>query len=342
MSARRRILLFGLHAILEHDETRLLRGLGHAVLPMGDLFPGAPPNPFRPPLPPDAEEQALADLFAAEGGVRDHLLLWGNIRLPARFVEAFDAVVVPHSAPMVRAFLGVLGRRPVLLRTIGQEIAAQEPMLAELRGCGVRVVRYSPAEARVPGYAGADALIRFAQEPDDFAPWTGEDPRVLSFVNDFAARFPADLARWRAATEGLPATLGGRHNEGVPGWCGLVPPEAQRGLLRRSRAYLHAAGVGIPYTLNAIEAWTAGIPLVVLAEEAPGGLGEMPRLVAHGRTGFVARSPAEARDILATLLADHALAARVGAAGRTAATALFGRAVVAPQWQALLDDLPAR
>lgn len=330
--SRFRILTFSVHAILDYDEIRLFRSMGHVVFPMGYYTEGVAPNPFRPHLPFGPEELELLELYRAEGCVAQSVLEWGHIRFTRRFVEAFDIVIVPHSAHFVTLLLDRLGARPVILRTIGQGLNEQEPQIGPLRAAGIKVVRYAESEARVPGFAGADATIRFAKFAEDFTGWTGESRQVLSFVNDFPSRFPEELAAWRAATQGLPTCLGGRRNEGVEGWIGLVDEAAQRDLLRRSRAYLYAANLAVPYTLNFIEAWMTGIPVVVLRPEGASPFSELPALIEHGRTGLMARTPGEARAFLRELLDSPSEAARIGAAGREEAIRIFGRDSLAPHW----------
>lgn len=330
--SRLRILIFSVHAILDYDEIRLFRSMGHTVFPVGYYMEGVAPNPFRPPLPFSPEERELLDLFHAEGGEAHSVMEWGHIRFTRRFVEAFDVSIVPHSAQFITVLMDRLDARPVILRTIGQQMEEQEAQIGRLRAAGVKVVRYAESEAAIPGYAGRDGMIRFAKFPEDHAGWTGEARQVLSFVNDFERRLPAELRLWREATQGLPTVLGGRGNQGIEGWAGLLDARAQRDLLRRSRAYLYAANLEVPYTLNFIEAWMTGIPVVVLRPEGSSPLSELPALIEHGRTGFFARTPAEARAILRQLLDDPAEAARIGAAGRAEAIRVFGRDEVAPHW----------
>lgn len=336
-----RILYFSLHAILEHDEIRLLTGLGHTVFPLGDHFEDPPAAPFRPAVPLGPEIAALRARFLEEGCRFSPWDRHGSVRLTPGFVAEFDASIVMHSAQFVDENWPALHVRPCILRAIGVNIAGTGPTFARLRAGGVTLVRYAESEALVPGFGGQDAVIRFGKDPADFLPWTGEEAKVLSFVNGFAARWPEDHALHRRAVAGLPSELGGRENEGEPDWIGLVPHEVQKERLRRCRAYLYCSGRDVPYTLNFMEAWMAGIPVVVVTEGLPAHA-EIPRLVRDGVDAILAPSATAARDALSRLLADHALAARIGAAGRESATRIFGNAAIAPQWQALLDRLAAR
>ena len=81
-----------------------------------------------------------------------------------------------------------------------------------------------------------------------------------------------------------------------------------------------------------LEAWSAGRPVVAVASQGPGAL------ITHGVDGFL--TPPELPEALAqdigTLLADPALAARLGAAGRAAWEAGYAPAPVVAQWRDFL------
>ena len=235
------------------------------------------------------------------------------------------------------------GRWPGALST--SECPYGSLVCAPLRARGLRILRCSEAERRVPGHLGGEGLVRFHKDEVEFGGWTGVEPRVLTFANRFAQRYPYEYAVFREATEGLPVTVSGIGNEGVRGALGSIEYDHQKQLLRESRVYLYCSGLSIPYTLNFVEAWISGIPVVALAETVvPGAPGhsELPALIRHGENGFIAKDAAEARGLLNTLLADVDLAARIGAAGRADAPRIFGTATVARQWRAALPRVAAR
>ena len=123
----------------------------------------------------------------------------------------------------------------------------------------MKIVRYSPAERRNKAYLGEDAIIRFYVNQRN---WSGEQASVLTFSNDFARRYPVEYAFALEATRGLDFRVGGAHNRDLPNAIGAVDYERQLREIRQSRAYLYSHGISIPYTLNFIEAWSSGIPIV--------------------------------------------------------------------------------
>jgi len=321
----------------------MLRALGHVVFPLGEYFGGGRAQGFRPALPWGAPEAELLARFEATGCHYDRGP--AGIRLSKDFIREFDLTIVMHDPLTLAQQWAQLAVRPVAWRTIGQDMVGLESRLVQLRRRGLRILRYSEVEPRIPGHLGGEGLVRFHKSEGEFGGWTGAEPQVLAFVNRFAQRYPDEYAAFREATAGLPVALCGIDNDGLPGALGVVEYDEQKKLLRESRVYLYCSGLSIPYTLNFVEAWITGIPVVAMAETVvPGAPGhsELPALIRHGENGFIARDAAEARGLLNTLLADLDLAARIGAAGRADATRIFGTATVTRQWRAALPRVTAR
>ncbi len=337
-----RILYYSVHSVLEHDEVCLLRSLGHEVLPLGEYFDHALGQSLRPMPPMGAGEVALHEAFLAGGGRFRRFSAPEETVLPASVVALFDAVLVMHSCAFIEHHWQALRQRPVVLRTIGVDLHGGEPAIAALRARGVRVVRYSPIEEQAPGYAGADALIRFHKDETLHAGWTGARRQGVMFSAEFRQRFPGEAALWEEITEDLPMVLGGAGNFEARHAMGYASFDEQMALLRDSRAYLYCSGLNIPYTLNLMEAWMTGLPLVAMDPRAvdwPWRFAEWPRLLRPGADSLLARDAGEARAMLRALLDDQGFAARLGAAGRQSAIRLFGREAVAPRWQAFLAGL---
>ncbi len=335
-----RILYLSVHQVLEYDDLRLFRRLGHQVFSIGNYIRPDPNFPLRPSLDLGADHPDLLHAFETMGCVYDRSL--AKCFVTPEFVSLFDVVVVMHDADSIARLWSALRVRPVIWRTIGQAVDHFESVAAPLRADGLHIVRYSPNEMLSDSYIGSDALIRFAKDPADFPPWEGHECRVVSFVNLFAQRYPGSYARYERLTAGLPHVLGGLHNEGLPSAVGAVAVEAQLKMLQSSRAYLYASGDGVPYTLTFMEAWLAGIPVVLMDDgEVRSRFDEIPVLVRDGETGFVARTEDDARCVLEALMRDDALARRIGNAGRQAAEAVFGWDVAAEHWGTLLEAVAA-
>src|SRR3990167_6429261 len=184
------LLLLLAHSIEEHDQIKLLSGLGYDVFSIGGYInPGAPHDPKRPPLP---EVPYHPELQAVEDGLgsADNLRA-AKEHIPDDLIDWADTIIVHHYEHtwLVPAWERIKHKR-VIWRTVGQSVEHNERMMAPLRSEGLQIVRYSPREKNIPGYAGEDALIRFYKDPDEWQGWTGENAAVINFTQHLYQREP--------------------------------------------------------------------------------------------------------------------------------------------------------
>ncbi|WBO22437.1 glycosyltransferase [Sphingomonas abietis] len=334
-----KILYVSVHAVLEDDEVRLFKSLGHDVFTLGVNFGFEAIEPFRNSIVFNETERDFLTLFH-DMGCRYH---YGpqyahETIITSDFVALFDIVVVMHDLEFINRFWSELSQRPVIWRTIGQNIDGIEPAAASLRARGMHVVRYSPMERRAVDYCGETALIRFCKNPDDYGPWTGHADHILTFCHTLVRRYPESAARYGEIVQGLPSMLGGAGNEGMQGHIGILSPQQQAVHYNACRAYLYCSGPEIPYTLNFMEALMTGMP-VVAVDFAPAHIFyEIPALLAHG-AGIVAKTVKEARAVLTTLLSDESYARSVSAKARARAIELFSTEHIGAQWNAVFQEM---
>jgi glycosyltransferase involved in cell wall biosynthesis len=63
-------------------------------------------------------------------------------------------------------------------------------------------------------------------------------------------------------------------------------------------------------------------------------------MITPGEDCLLVRNASEAQAALRALLADHDLAARIGAAGRASAIRQFGMPAIGKKWHAFLERMP--
>ena len=336
------ILYYSVHQILEDDEVRLFKELGHSVFCLGLNGKNGALQNFRPRILFSEYEKTLYDDFDRLGG----RFVFGDLEktnLPKDFCDNIDIFIVMHDPHFIKKFWNVMAPKPIVWRTIGQGVDSLEGFIKPFRDCGLSIVRYSPIENEIPENAGADAVIRFFKNPDVYDGWTGESASIITFSNLFSQRYANDYSDYIEIVKGIASELGGMGNDGLPNVIGMVDFDEQLSLLRTRRAYLYASGLYIPYTLNFMEAWMTGIPVVVHAPlDRATPFFEIDRLVEHGVNGFVCRSIDRARTVLQSLIDDDDLAFRIGHAGRQKAIELFGRSNIAPMWQSFLNQAKRR
>jgi len=341
-----KILYLSCHSILEYDEVSLLHWLGY------DIFsPGAYIRPsegsgdlLRPGIPgleydPDVLEQ-FHKIGAAYPGedAKNHLT--------KEFVDNFDVVLIMHMPQWVAANWDAIKHKRVIWRTIGQSVASTESSLRWYRSKGLEIVRYSPKESNIPGFIGQNALIRFYKDPEQFGNWVGNDKKIITFAQSMKQRDVAcNFSLFERTTKGFPRALYGPQNDEVGlEWAqGKVSYETLQEELRASRVYFYTGTHPASYTLNFIESWMTGIPVVAIGPQwgnasyfANHELYEIADLIENGVTGFCSNSEIELRDYCKALLDDDDLSHQISRAGRAEAIRHFNKDMIGESWKEFL------
>jgi hypothetical protein len=341
-----RILYLSSHSVLEYDEVRLLRELGHYVFSPGAYV--CPENrgeaDLRPEIPGlvyDPEDAALYHKCGVAGADN-------KAHLSAELVKRFDAVICMHMPEWIHSNRDVFAQTGVRLiwRTIGQSIAEQEEKLRHIRNM-FQIVRYSPAEDRIPKNIGADALIRFYKDPEEWKDWNGGTSAVLNITQDMLNRAKAcGWSFYEKVTAPFARTLIGKGSEVVTWGKGKRTYEETKAALRDYRCYFYAGTHPASYTLAFIEALMTGIPIVAVGPNHgndpasfPGHrLYEVPEILVGG-SGFASDDPFALMDVLAELLRNQSYAETMGRLGRARAIHLFGKETIKEQWKAFLGPV---
>ena len=161
--------------------------------------------------------------------------------------------------------------------------------------------------------------------------WTGSESRGLVVVNDLGTRgrrLGFDIVE--RARERLPIDIIGMRTELIGG-LGEVPREQLPAFSAPYRFFFHP----VRYTsfgMAVCEAMLLGMPVVALATT------EMPTVITDGWSGITDTDPDRLIQGAQELLDDHALAARIGAAGRDVARQRFSMDRFIAEWDRALRD----
>jgi len=341
-----RILYASCHSILEYDEVSLLHQLGYEVFSPGAYV--CPLNPgdstLRPGIPglvydPDILEQ-FHKICAAHPteDAKDHLT--------KEFVDNFDIVLIMHLPRWVVNNWEVIKHKRVIWRTIGQSITSVEQQLKPYRDQGMEIIRYSPMEVNIPGFIGQDALIRFYKDPEVYKDWKGTNRRVITFGQHMQSRDQACNYRFfEEVTRPYSRHLYGPGNEGHPWSTGKVSHETLIQEMQMNRVYFYTGTHPASYTLNFIEAWMTGIPIVAIGPQHGNAsyfhnhnLYEIPHLVTSHSDGFVSDSIQELREYISMLLSNDTAAQLISKKGRKQAIRHFGKDMISAAWKKYLDE----
>lgn len=330
-----KILYLSCHSILEYDELKLFEELGYDYFSIGAYI--NPKNPHDPKRP------------ALSGKYHEHLasvsMVHNQLNLHPEQIEWADVIIVMHVPEWVESNWERIKHKRVIWRSIGQSTQAVEDRLRPYRAQGLEVLRYSPNEAQIPGYIGSSGLIRFYKDPDEFGGWNGSTSEIVTFAQSMKSRGEfCNFDAFEQNTRGLDAHVYGPNNEDAGALNGgMLDYDQLKKKMRDARAYFYTGTHPASYTLNFIEAWMTGVPIVALGPKLgnssifPGATYEVADLIRNGETGFVSDSPEVRRRNLELLMRDKELAKQISANARAAAAKVFGKAVIKAQWEKYLS-----
>jgi len=335
-----RLLYLSCHAILEYDEVKLFHELGFDVFSAGvyanPSYREGMSRPGLDQLTHHVDLERMASTFVSSG-----------YNLDQGLIDWADVIVFMHLPEALEKNWAKLRGKRVIFRSIGQCVGHQERILTELRKEGLQIVRYSPIEDKLPNYAGADAVIRFYKDPNEYHNYQGTIASLLNITQSIVQR--RDYAQYDQILEvakGHTLDIYGNGNQGNANpsenvGVGPVRFETQLSLYRQYRAYIYGGTWPAPYTLSFIEAMMTGIPIIAVGRkfvEQDRGLTfyEVPDLITHGFNGFVSDSLETLKFAARDLLHDYDAAIRIGQRGRRRAIELFGKDNISRQWSDFL------
>ncbi len=333
-----KLLYLSCHSIAEYDECKLFHELGFEVYPHGAYtIPSKPGDPKRPALPFDTP-----DWFDKEARANP------KEKMSREFLEKFDIIFSHWKPDWLLANWERMTDKIVILRTNGQSSPDDEVNIAQLMDAGCLIVRYSPIEKVISGYAGHDAVIRFYKDPDEFKGYTGVKKRVITVCQSMKRRHAfCGWKYFKFCTKGFSRKLYGSDNADAGKiWGGQLSYDNLKKQYKENRVYFYTGTTPASYTLNFIEAMMTGIPIVAIGGELgnPAYLEnqytyEIPFIIADGVDGFWSDNLEVLRTHIRRLMDDREYAKKIGAAGRKRAIQLFGKETISKQWSTFFNKI---
>lgn len=323
-----KVLYLSCHAILEYDELRLFESLGIDYFSLGSYIqPKSPVDPIRPALTREVDPDLLKIAPMREN-------------MPREFIDKFDVIIVMHIPEWIESNWENIKHKRVIWRTIGQSTPAIEARIKPYVAQGLEILRYSPMEANIEGFAGNSGLIPFYKNELEFGPYTGENNEVITMAQNMIARGEfCHFDVFQRVTQGFNAHVYGPKNEEAgPLNGGFLTYEQLIEKYRKSRVYFYTGTQPASYTLNFIEAWMSGIPMVAVGSKIGNSLNiigdtyQIPNLITNGVDGFVSDDYNDLRNHIEYLMTRSSEAERMSIAGRKKAISIFGMEVAKRQW----------
>jgi glycosyltransferase involved in cell wall biosynthesis len=330
-----KILYLSCHSILEYDEVKLLSELGADVFSWGAYRDPSNPGEKRRPALDITVHKEFIDL--TEGDNKENI--------PQELIDWADVVICMHVSKWLAVNWEKLKGKTVVLRTIGQNTLENEGHARALRYAGLKIIRYSPRERTIPGYAGEDALIRFYKDPQEFNNWNGKKKQVLTISQSMKDRENScNYTFFKDATDGFPRVLYGTPSKQPDElWKGEISYDKMKQELRDSRVYFYTGTYPASYVLNFMEALMTGCPIVALGPllgNSPTHPDQQTYEVAdfseNDTNLLLADDIYTARKHISRLMTDDAFAAQISANARATALKYFDKEIIKAQWKQFL------
>lgn len=332
-----KILFLSCHSTLEYDEVKLFTELGHEVFSLHGSYhnPNTPSDPKRPLIKGPIHQQ-LMDVAAqcSKDDIHPELIEWA------------DVIYVMHIGKWIVNNWSKIKHKVVIWRTIGQSVPQNENELGLFRAEGLKIVRYSPLESGIKGFLGEDAVIRFYKDPDEFKDWNGKDESVMNVTQSMKKRgLFCGYDIFNEVTAGLNRYVFGPGNDDIDYWGGEKPYEELIEEYKKHRVYFYTGTYPASYTLNFIEAFMTGIPIVAIGDSLAYlniydiHAYEVTQIIKNGVNGFVSEDKKELRGYIEELLHNPELAKQIGDEGRKTAIELFGKSVIIEKWRSFFNKL---
>lgn len=345
-----KILYLSCHSVLESLEVQMLHDIGHEVFSLGAYSnPNAATDDMRPKLKDVTFYEDLYKEWRSYCDQYPELDIRNFLSKFKSFVNKFDIIIVMHIPEWVEEAIKCVQGNPnkrVIWRTIGQSVASLEQRMQASKAKGLEIIRYSPRETNIPHFAGQDGLIRFYKDPEVYKGWTGNKKQVITFAQSMQQRGPAcNFDIFEKATRPFVRSLFGPQNEHHSFGTGKVTFERQIKELQQNRVYFYTGTHPASYTLNFMEAWMMGVPIVAIGPHHGNAdylrdhdLYEVHQLIQNEKTGLVSDNIQELQNYIKRLLVDENLANRISKAGRKEAIRHFGKEMVYAAWKAYLGE----
>jgi hypothetical protein len=325
-----KILYLPCHSVLEYDQYKLWTEMGHEVFSFDSYSnPLSPRDNKRPAIKEGKYNERMIYLndVSTKDNMDEEMIAWA------------DVIIIDHIGRYIVSNWEKLKNKRVVWRTIGQCVTKNEEELQPYRQKGLKVVRYSPFEGNIPGFIGGDAIIRFYKDEEEFKGWLSTEQIAITFSQNMISRGEhCRFSTFDEATFGLKCKVYGPMNQQTGGMNGgVLTYDEMKERLRTAKVYFYTGSQPASYTLNFIEAFMTGIPIVAIGPKLGNSIFKIPlyeiqTIIENGVTGYCLDDIKELKFYTKELFNNSALAVDISRKARIKAIELFGKEKVKKEW----------
>lgn len=338
-----RILYISCHEVLAYDEAKLLSEIGHQVYIIGEQ-----PGHMRPSI---YNQTNAACSFFTDQQKEQADTLYLDESLPKWLVDPFDVIILVSRNDWVMKYWERIKHKRIVFRMIGQSDDGTQVRLRPYVEQGMVMLGYSPDENKRFNFFQIHSTIRFYKDPAEWGEWNGNNLSVLTSCRSIQRDGECcNPSMYKQISRYFRSELIGPGNEEFRKGIRInstgvaevsdstyLSYEHVKRKYREHRVYLYIGTRPASYTLNFIEAWMTGIPVVSLGKKY--NTNEVCDLMYQGIDGYYSNNPEEIIDVIKQLLNDDDMAIQMGRQGRLRAMQLFGKSEIKTQWIDFLKSI---
>lgn len=342
-----KLLYVSCHSVLEYDELRMFDLMGIEIFSLGTYL-----NPHedwhaktRPKLNLTNWKYKNYEAYAKYIDYSKHPDC--RLNISKEFADQFDIIYFMGWTDPITVNWENIKHKPIIWRTIGQSVAHTEKIMTPyIKNGNIKIIRYSPFERKIGNYCGEDAMIRFSKRKEEWNNWRGDVKKPATVAQTFKIREHATCYSFFVETSKiLPCTLYGLGNENIEEYVETSQDlETLYDIYRKHAVYYSFGTKPASYTLNFMESWITGIPIIAIGPTNGNfvnedKLYEVPYLIENGVSGFVSDDPKEFAAIAELLIKNESLSKSISINGRAAAIKLFDEENNIPLWKDFFKTL---
>lgn len=266
--------------------------------------------------------------------------------LTDKLVEQFDVFVFNHNIFNVLNNLEIIGNKPIIFKTFGMALEADEVKIGVLRALK-KIIRVSNSESeklRCPNYAGNDYVIHNSFIPDEniISGWSGNKQQVCTFSNVFHSD-KVRRGHYINIKQKCPKydfLLFGSGDEKEPLSNGFVKMSTKIDIMKHSRVHLVTGTPNSACTYSLIESMVVGAPVVCYGQNMWQSKSYEPNKVFnHGEDLLIGETSQECSDYINLLMEDDSICRYLGKNARKKALSIYGRDIVVEKWRELFKNI---
>ena len=342
-----KILYVSCHSVLEYDELRMFDDMGIQIFSLGTYL-----NPnedwhakTRPKLKLNNWKHEHYESYLKYVDYTKNPDC--RLNISKEFADKFDIIYFMGWTDPLTINWENIKHKSIIWRTIGQSAKYTETLMQNyIKNGNIKVVRYSPFERKIQNYSGENAIIRFSKRKDEWFGWRGEIKYPATVAQTFKIRGNATCySFFEETSKKLQCKLYGIGNEDIEGFVqNSIDLETLYEIYRKHSVYYSFGTKPASYTLNFIEAWMTGIPLIAIGLKNGNFINEehlyeVPFLIENGINGFISDDPEEFASIAKQLINDDKLSKTISDNGRLAAIKLFDETNNIPLWKEFFKSI---